>query len=92
MMIKFKVNENLLSDIDRKMYGDIVYTILDETSPEIEIRWIEPDTGEEENVNYSNAEMQKYFRNREWIKVEQNYIQNNSQYSTYIMGARNKHP
>ena len=92
MMIKFKVNENLLSDIDRKMYGDIIYTILDETSPEIEIRWIEPDTGEEEKVNYSNAEMQKYFKNREWIKVEQNYIQNNSQYSTYIMGARNKHP
>ena len=26
-MIKFKVNDNLLSDIDRKMYGDILYTI-----------------------------------------------------------------
>ena len=26
-MIKFKVNDNLLSDIDRKMYGDIIYTI-----------------------------------------------------------------
>ena len=46
-MIKFKVNENLLSDIDRKMYGDIIYTIVDETCPEIEVRWIEPDTGEE---------------------------------------------
>ena len=52
------------------MYGDIVYTIVDETSPEIEIRWNEPDTGEEEKVNYSNAEMQKYFKNREWIKVD----------------------
>ena len=69
-MIKFKVNDNLLSDIDRKMYEDIVYTIVDETSSEIEVRWIEPDTGEEEKVNYSNAEMQKYFKNREWIKED----------------------
>ena len=69
-MIKFKVNKDLFSDIDSKIYEDIVYTIVDETKPEIEVRWIDPETNTEENINYSNADMQEYFRNGDWIKVE----------------------
>lgn len=68
-MVKFKVSEDLIGTEDKELQ-DIIYTIVDETKPEIEVRWIDPETNTEENINYSNADMQEYFRNGDWIKVE----------------------
>ena len=68
-MIKFKVSEDLIGPEDKELQ-DIIYTIVDETKPEIEVRWIDSETNTEENINYSNADMQEYFRNGDWIKVE----------------------
>lgn len=67
-MIKFKVNKDLIGPKD-VIYKDIVYTILDENKPEIEVVWSDPETGLKEKINYSNYDMKKYFNNGDWIRL-----------------------
>ena len=68
-MIKFKVNEDIIGP-EYVIYKDIVYTIVDENKPEIEVGWIDPETGLKDSINYSNADMKKYFDNGVWIKYD----------------------
>lgn len=67
-MIKFKVNKDLIGPKD-VIYKDIVYTILDENKPEIEVTWIDPETKQKDSINYSNEDMKKYFNNGDWIRL-----------------------
>ena len=67
-MVKFKVNKDLIGPKD-VIYKDIVYTILDENKPEIEVVWSDPETGLKEKINYSNEDMKKYFNNGDWIRL-----------------------
>ena len=67
-MVKFKVNKDIIGHKD-EIYKDIVYTILDENKPEIEVVWSDPETGLKEKINYSNYDMKKYFNNGDWIRL-----------------------